>query len=186
VEGISALLIDAARSALLVVDVQERLAPAVRGGEACIERCRLLIEAARRLEVPVIASEQYPKGLGPTVPALAGLLAPEQIYAKRHFSCTADPRLRAALQGLMRPEIVICGMEAHVCVLQTALGLRTQGLQPIVVADAVASRRAEARALALERMRAAGVEIVDAEMVLFEWLREAGTAEFKALAPLIR
>ncbi len=86
----------------------------------------------------------------------------------------------------MRPEIVICGMEAHVCVLQTALGLRPLGLQPIVVADAVASRQAEARALALERMRADGVEIVDAEMVIFEWLGEAGTAEFKALAPLIR
>jgi nicotinamidase-related amidase len=180
------VLLDVAQSALLVVDVQERLAAAVSDRETCLARCRTLIQAARHLAVPVVASEQYPKGLGATVAAVAELLEPEEIQAKRHFSCAADPALAAALRDVGRAQIVICGMEAHVCVLQTALGLQADGLRPVVVADAVASRRPETCRLALDRLRASGVEIVDTEMVVFEWLREAGTPAFRALAPLIR
>jgi nicotinamidase-related amidase len=180
------MLIDVAQSAVLVVDVQTRLAPAMHEREACIDRCRVLVQAARRLDVPVIASEQYPDGLGPTVEALAALLPPERVFAKRHFAGATDPALGAALRALDRAQIVLCGMEAHVCVLQTALGLKAEGLAPVVVADAVASRRPESKALALARLRAHGVEIVEAEMVLFEWLREAGTPAFKALLPLIK
>jgi nicotinamidase-related amidase len=120
------------------------------------------------------------------VAALAALLAPERIFAKRCFAASAEPEVAAALQALGRRQIVLCGMEAHVCVLQTALDLLRLGLRPIVVADAVASRRAESRDLALARLRASGVEVVDSEMVLFEWLRLAGTADFKALIPLIK
>ena len=180
------MLIEAATSALLLVDVQERLAPAVEGGEACVARCRILLEAAGRLAVPMLATEQYPEGLGPTVPELAALLGPARTYAKRCFAASAEPRIAAALQELGRPQIVLCGMEAHVCVLQTALDLLRLGLRPIVVADAVASRRAQSRQLALDRLRANGSEIVDSEMVLFEWLHEAGTADFKALIRLIK
>lgn len=180
------MLIDRAKSALLVVDLQARLAPAVHAGDACLERCMVLIEAAKRLGVPILATEQYPKGLGPTVAKVKALLEPEQIHPKVQFCCAADPAIATTIQGLIRPEIVLCGMEAHICVLQSALGLKAQGLRPIVVADAVASRRPEARDLALARMRAHGVEIVDTEMVVFEWLREAGTPEFKALAPLVK
>jgi nicotinamidase-related amidase len=111
---------------------------------------------------------------------------PGRIHAKRHFAASADPAIAAALQDLGRPQIVLCGMEAHVCVLQTALDLPRLGLRLIVVADAVASRRPESCTLALDRMRADGVEIVSAEMVLFEWLGVAGTPDFKALLPLIR
>lgn len=181
-----AMLIEAAKSVLMIVDVQARLAPAVHEGGACVARCRVLIEAARRLDVPVLVTEQYPKGLGPTVPELAPLLAPGEVRAKQHFSAVADPDVAAAVRALGRPQVVLCGMETHVCVLQTALGLQADGLTPIVVADAVGSRRPEARELALARLRAHGVEIVDAEMVMFEWLREAGTPAFKALQPLIR
>lgn len=180
------MLIDVGKSAVLVVDVQTRLAPAMHERETCIDRCRVLVQAALRLDVPVIASEQYPEGLGPTVEALAALLPAERVFAKRHFAGVADPGLGAALRALDRAQIVLCGMEAHVCVLQTALGLKAEGLTPVVVADAVASRRPESKALALARLRAHGVEIVEAEMVLFEWLREAGTPAFKALLPLIK
>ncbi len=180
------MLIEAATSALMVVDVQQRLAPAVQRSEPCVARCRILLEAARRLAVPVLATEQYPEGLGPTVAELAPLLAPERILAKRRFAAGADPKVAAALQALGRPQIVLCGMEAHICVLQTALDLPRLGLRPIVVADAVASRREEARELALARLRANGVEVVDSEMVLFEWLGVAGTDDFKALVRLIK
>jgi nicotinamidase-related amidase len=180
------MLIEAARSILLLVDVQSRLAPAVPDADACIERCRLLIEAAGRLDVPVIATEQYPQGLGPTVPALAALLDPAQVHAKRHFSCAGEPPIVAALEALDRPSPVLCGMEAHICVLQSALGLKALGFAPVVVADAVASRRPLSREIALQRLRGHGVEIVTAEMVVYEWLREAGTPAFRAILPLIR
>ena len=134
------MLLDADRSLLLLVDAQTRLAPAIHGADACIRRCRLLIEGARRLAVPVRAVEQYPAGLGPTVPELAVLLDPAEIHAKRHFSCAGEPKIVAALEALSRPTVVICGMEAHVCVLQSALGLKALGFAVAVVADAVASR----------------------------------------------
>jgi nicotinamidase-related amidase len=180
------MLLDADRSLLLLIDAQTRLAPAIHDAEACVQRCRLLVEAARRLDVPVVALEQYPEGLGPTVPALAALLEPAQVHAKRHFSCASEPQIVAALEALARRTIVICGMEAHVCVLQSALGLKTLGFVPVVVADAVASRVPMSRTIALQRLQHHGIEIVTAEMVVFEWLREAGTPAFKAILPLVR
>jgi nicotinamidase-related amidase len=180
------MLLEADRSLLLLVDAQTRLAPAIHDAEACIRRCRLLIEAAGRLDVPVVAAEQYPQGLGPTVPELAALLQPAHVHAKRHFSCTGEPRIVAALEAHARPTIVICGMEAHICVLQSALGLKALGFAPVVVADAVGSRLPASREVALQRLQAHGVEIVTAEMVVFEWLREAATPAFRAILPLVR
>jgi nicotinamidase-related amidase len=180
------MLLQADRSLLLLVDTQTRLAPAIHDADACVRRCRLLIEAAKRLDVPVVAVEQYPEGLGPTVPELAGLLEPAQVYAKRHFSCAGEPRIVAALEALARPTVVICGMEAHICVLQSALGLRALGFAPVVVADAVASRQPASREIALQRLQGHGIEIVTAEMVVFEWLREAATPAFRAILPLVR
>jgi nicotinamidase-related amidase len=180
------MVLSAADSMLLVVDVQARLAPAIDDGEAYIRRCRLLIEAARRLAVPILVTEQYPAGLGPTVPELAELLHSNEIHPKVHFAATAEPGLGRLLGASERRTIVTCGMEAHVCVLQTVFGLQGGGASPVVVADAVGSRNPADRSLALERMRAAGIEIVSSEMVVFEWLGRAGTPAFKALAPLIR
>jgi nicotinamidase-related amidase len=180
------MLLEVARSLVLLVDTQTRLAPAIPDADACVQRCRLLIEAARRLDVPVLAAEQYPQGLGPTVPELAALLQPAQVHAKRHFSCAAVPEIVAALEALARPTIVICGMEAHICVLQSALGLKAQGFAPMVVADAVASRQPASREIALQRLQGHGIEIVTAEMVIFEWLREADTPAFRSILPLVR
>ncbi|MCX8101020.1 MAG: isochorismatase family protein [Geminicoccaceae bacterium] len=171
---------------LLLVDVQERLAAAMPEREQVIGRCRLLAEAARRLAVPVIASEQYPKGLGPTVPGLAASLGNAPRLEKLSFSCALEPAIVEAVRASGRRTLVLGGMEAHVCVLQTALGFRALGAEVAVVADAVASRREESRILALERLREAGCQVVDCEMVLFEWLERAGTPEFKAISPWIR
>jgi nicotinamidase-related amidase len=180
------MLLDVARSLLLLVDAQTRLAPAIHDADGCVRRCRLLIEAARRLDVPVLATEQYPEGLGATVPELAALLEPGQVHAKRHFSCAAEPPIVAAIEASRRRSIVLCGMEAHICVLQSALGLKASGFAPVVVADAVASRRPESREIALQRLRGHGIDIVTAEMVVCEWLREAPTPDFRAILPLIR
>jgi nicotinamidase-related amidase len=148
--------------------------------------CGNLLQAAGKLGIPTTASEQYPQGLGPTVPELAALVPAGRTFAKMEFSCAANPGLRAELDRAGRRQVVLAGIEAHVCVLQTALELRAAGYAVAVVADAVASRRPASRETALARMAAAGVVPVTTEMVLFEWLRSAADPEFRALSRLIR
>lgn len=180
------MLLEAGRSALLIVDVQERLAPATRDHEAVIARCGIMMRAAARLGVPIFVSEQYPKGLGPTVAPLRDLVPAGHPVPKLHFACTSDATLRDQLKASEREQLVIAGMEAHVCVLQTALGARAEGYEVAVVADAVTSRDPANKAAALARLAANGVEIVTSEMVVFEWMGRAGTPEFKELSALIR
>lgn len=180
------MLIERDRAQLLLVDVQERLAPAMAEAAPMLANCALLLRAADRLAVPVLASEQYPNGLGPTVPELRRLVAEANRLPKTAFACSGDPELMGRLAAIGRDQVVLCGIEAHVCVLQTALGLAAAGLVPFVVADATASRRPASRELALARLRANGVEVVSTEMVLFEWMGRAGTPEFKELSPLLR
>ncbi len=164
-------LLCAGTSTLLVVDVQARLVPAIHEGAAVVGRVVWLVRLAQALGIPVAATEQYPQGLMP-----AGAIG-----SKVHFSCAAAGCLDA-LPGAGRPQVVIAGIEAHVCVLQTALGLAAQGREVFVVADAVGSRDPANRALALERMGRRGIGIVSGEMVGFEWLERAGTERFRALS----
>ncbi|MDX2144810.1 MAG: hydrolase [Rhodospirillaceae bacterium] len=183
------MLLDRARSQLLIVDVQERLLPAMHEGERMVERCAVLLQAAQRLRVPVTLSEQYRKGLGATVERLHNLKGDAPVLEKMHFSCAADGAITARLQGLAahgRRQVVIGGIESHVCVLQSALGFKAMGLDVFVVADAVTSRRPDSVALALDRFRANGVGVINTEMALFEWLHVSGTAEFKELSKLIK
>ena len=181
------MLLCADASLLFVVDIQDRLLPAMADPGLVEAGASRLMRAARRLGVPLLVSEQYPKGIGPTVSALAALATPEEIFEKIHFSCAAEPAIRAQL-SLMGPrrQAVLCGIEAHVCVLQSALGLSALGWQVSVVADAVGSRRDGDRNVALARLEAAGITIVTTEMVLFEWLGRAGTDAFKDLLKLIK
>ena len=172
-------------AALLVVDLQARLVPAVEDGDAILQRAGILLAAASRLDVPVVVSEQYPQGLGHTDSRLR-LPGEAAVLAKTTFSCLREPALASHLEGLRRRQIVVCGMETHVCVLQTALDLAGHGFRPVVVADAVASRLPERKERGLARMAAAGVAVVDSEMVVFEWLGSAGTPAFKELSRLIR
>jgi len=180
------MLLEAGQSVLLVVDVQEGLAPAVAHPAAVIKGSALLIQAAARLGIPVVVSEQYPKGLGRTVGELLSLVPPEAVMEKLHFSCAADPALMARLDSLGRRQAVIVGMEAHVCVLQTALGLKAAGWQPFMVADATSSRTEANHRAAIARVAAAGVSVATVEMVVFEWLYRAGTPEFKELSRLVK
>lgn len=180
------MLIERGRSILLLVDVQERLVPAMAAPAPMLANCGLLLRGAARLGVPILVSEQYPQGLGPTVPELGDLVPAADRYPKTAFSCVDDPAIRARLAAEQRDQVVVCGIEAHVCVLQSTLGLKAAGWTPFVAADATASRRADSKATALERLRVNEVEVVTAEMVLFEWLGAAGSAEFKDLSRLIR
>ena len=175
------MLIERARSSLLVIDIQERLLPHIHEGQAVLDHAVWLVKVAQRLGVPVMVSEQYPKGIGPSVAVLRGQTFPENIAEKLHFSCVAAKCLER-LPGAERPQVVVAGTESHVCVLQTVLDLRAQGKEVFVVADAVGSRKPSDKELALARMRANGIEVVSREMVAFEWLRQAGTEEFRAIS----
>lgn len=179
------MLLDRGRSVLCVIDIQERLLPAMTGGDAMLDAVRKLIAASRRLSVPILASEQYPKGLGPTVPDLAGDLHKGEIFEKTAFSCARDTRLVEEIAATQRRQLVLCGIEAHVCVLQTALGFNAAGYDVAVVRDAVTSRHPDSVAAALERCTLTGIATPTLEMVLFEWLEEAATPEFKDLRGLI-
>lgn len=180
------LMMDAGRSLLLVVDVQARLVPAVHEGEAVVEACAWMVRVARDLEVPVRYCEEYPQGLGSTVAPLAGLLAAEERLEKLAFGIAAEPDCRDALAALGREQMVLCGMEAHVCLLQSALGLRELGYQVFVVEDAIGARHPESKRIAVQRLLQAGVSLVNREMVLFEWLERAGTPRFRELRQHLR
>lgn len=174
-------LMCAERSALLVIDVQERLLPHIHDWQRVLGQIDWLVQVAQRLDVPVAATEQYPKGIGHTQPQLAARLPAGSIGEKLHFSCVAGGCL-PALPGMERPQIVVCGIESHVCVLQTVLELAVAGKQIFVVAEAVGSRNPAHKELALERMRAHGVQVVCREMVAFEWLAQAGTEQFRDIS----
>jgi nicotinamidase-related amidase len=179
------MLLERNKSQLLMVDVQERLLPAMSDPALVVKNGGRLLEAARTLAVPLVVSEQYPTGLGRTVPELANLAPANAVHEKVGFSCFSNPALRAALSGAGR-QTVIFGIEAHVCVLQTALEMAMASLDVTVVVDAVGSRLAESKEIALRRLQDARVRLANTEMVLFEWLRRAGTPEFKIVSRLIR
>ncbi len=178
------MLLDRAKSLLLLVDMQERLVPAMADPAEVTAKCGILLSAANALGVPILATEQYSKGLGPTVSALAALV-PRRLE-KLEFSAIANPAIKDELARAHRKQIVLCGAEAHVCVLQTGLELIEAGYEVFLAADAVASRRQESREVALQRAARAGATLITVEMALFEWLRSAAAPEFRAVSKLIR
>jgi nicotinamidase-related amidase len=169
-------LLSAGSSVLLVVDLQERLMPAIAGADGVLANAGRLVRAATRLGEDVCATEQNPAGLGPTVEAVADLL-PAAAVAKTTFAADVDPGAGT---------VVVAGCEAHVCVLQSVLALRARGRDVAVVADAVGSRTEANRDRALDRLRAHDVDVVTTEMVLFEWLHDSDNAAFREVQRLIR
>lgn len=179
------MLIRASDSALVVIDMQERLVPAMLAPARTIRNTRTLLRAASELGIPTLLTEQYPKGLGPTVSDIAGATnAP--VIPKMHFSCMEEPAFAQAFAALGRRQVVLSGMEAHICVVQTAASLLEQDFEVFVVSDATASRTVESEQACLARLSASHVGIVTTEMVVFEWLGAAGTPAFKAMLPYIK
>jgi nicotinamidase-related amidase len=171
-------------SALLVVDVQERLLPQIGDRDRIVWNVRRLIQAAKILRVPVAATEQYPKGLGPTVPELAEFLG--EIPEKLTFSCTGCPEVFTGFRDQGRYKILVVGIEAHVCVQQTVLDLLADGFRVYLSVDAVGSRFEWDYQTSLRRMDSAGATLTTTEAALFEWCEVAGTDEFKQISALVR
>ena len=184
----SAALLNAEKSLLLIIDTQEKFTGAVAAIEEVSKRICILAKAAAHLKIPVIVSEQYPKGLGHTLPEiLACLPTRTPIFEKLPFSALDVPEWAEAVRATKREQIILCGVETHVCILQTALDLiQNLEAQIYVVEDAVSSRKLSDRDSALRRMEAHGVQGITTEMAVCEWLRQAGTPDFKALQPLIK
>jgi nicotinamidase-related amidase len=181
------LLLEVGKSSLVIVDIQSKLLPAMIDPLRVLRRTQILLKAAEILQIPVTVSEQYPKGLGNTVPELA--IAKATVFEKLSFSCWRDAEMKAHFIKLHdggRPLVIVAGIEAHVCVLQTCIDLYNAGFGVFVVADAVSSRQSSSADLALQRLRDAGIQIVNTEMVVFELLEKAGTAGFKSLSALIK
>jgi nicotinamidase-related amidase len=176
------LTLDAQTSLLLLIDFQSRLTPAIDQGAAALANARRLIAAAAILDLPILFTEQNAKGLGATVPELAP--DPSNVVNKMTFDAIRAPGVLERLGG--GSTIVMAGCEAHVCVLQTALGLIEKGRRTFVVSDAVGSRRAENKEAAIHRLGSHGVEIVTTEMVLFEWLGTAEHPRFREVVALIK
>ncbi len=171
---------------LLVIDIQERLLPSIRERERLVLNAVRLIRGAAILGLPLFATEQYRKGLGATVAEVAASIRGFKPLEKLTFSACGEPGFQRALEDKGISDVILCGIETHVCVLQTCLDLLEAGLNVMVVGDAVSSRTPENHRLGLERMRSAGAVITSTEMVLFELLERAGTGEFKQILALVK
>ena len=181
------MLLKASESFVLVIDVQEKLAPAVLGIDEVEKNIFALLTAASRLAVPVIVTEHCANKIGHTVPQLRILVKEDNaIVAKTHFSAQSEPKIADRLTQLGRNKVVVVGTETHVCVLQTTLELIEAGYQPHLMVDGTSSRYQQDKDVAIHRMSANGVELITLEMDLFEWLEQGDTELFRELFPLIR
>ena len=178
--------LDATTTAVLVVDIQEKLLPVMHNADQVVAQAGRLLDGAAVLELPVIVTEQYRKGLGATVPSLLPRLQHAAgVHEKLMFSAMIDP-VAQQLAAMGARQVLVCGIEAHVCILQTCLDLAREGYLPFVVADAIGSRRETDHHTALARMTQAGVIPTTAESALLEMVREGGTDTFRQMLPVIR
>lgn len=175
------MLLNKDQSCLIVVDVQEKLTPKVMQAKHMVSRCEWLMRLSSELDVPVLICEQYPKGLGYTVEPLKTWLPMHMVIEKQSFSAYQDPYFYQEWQKLLRHQVILIGIETHVCILQTAMDFLANGAEVFVVQDAVSARHLLDHHCALERMKQQGAQIITSEMIFYEWLKQAGTPTFKAL-----
>jgi nicotinamidase-related amidase len=180
------MLLNPSESVLIVIDVQQRLWPAMADPKALLRSIELVLSAALRLGIPVLATEHCPEKIGRLIPEIGDRVPADAVVTKSHFNAVREPEFLACLRRVGRSRPVLVGTEAHVCVLQTALGLAASGYGTTVVSDATACRRTESHAAAMRRLAAEGVELVTAEMAVFEWLERGGTPEFRDLLPAVK
>src|SRR5690554_1313431 len=170
---------------LLEIDIQERLVPVMEYRDQVIKNTQILISAAKEMGFPVLATEQYPQGLGRTVPELLEMIDEENIFAKNSFTAYTD-EVKGALQDLGRKKVLIAGMETHVCVFQTVRDLIKDGYKVFAVKDAVASRTKGNYQNGLDLMQAMGAVVTNTETAVFDLLKVSGTPEFKVMSKLIK
>ena len=176
------------RCTLVVVDIQEKLLPPIFNKDALVKNSQLLVRLAKILSIPVMITTQYRKGLGAVVPEIASLLTDVPAIDKLEFSCFGSDQFRSGLKALPgnRNTVLLCGMESHICVMQTALGALNEGYLAHVASDAVSSRAEWNWKIGLDRMKAAGAVISSTEMMMYELLRCSGTPQFKELLPHLK
>lgn len=180
------MLIRRDASLLLVIDIQEKLAPAIFEGQRVVRNSVRLLQGAQQLGVPCYVAEHCASSIGPTLPEIRNATVSPIFVPKTHFSCAAEPGALDLLRATGRRQVVLVGMECHVCVLQSAFDLRDAGFEVFLTVDATSSRTPENYQAGVERMRAGGIHVASTEMVIFEWLRRAATDDFRALLPLLR
>lgn len=171
---------------LVIIDVQEKLAASILDIEPLVANVARLIDGARSLDVAVCATEHCPTSIGPTLALLAERLHDDEILEKVHFSAALEENFQAHVKRLASRQILVCGTEAHVCVLQSALTLQAQGFETFLITDASSSRHASDRDAAFLRASQAGVQLVTTEMVLFEWMKRADIPEFRQVLALVK
>jgi nicotinamidase-related amidase len=179
-------LLDPQNTVLVAIDFQEKLFPAMHDKERLLNQVVRLLKGAKVLEIPVILTEQYPQGLGPTLPEIAGLLPDVKPVEKTCFSCCNAELFRAALEGVNCKQVLLCGIEAHICVYQTAVALCQAGYEVQVVADCVSSRDPEDKAVSLLKMGADGISPTTMEMALFELLKVASGEKFRQISKIVK
>lgn len=170
----------------VMVDVQERLFPAMDLNMDLLKKSKMLIEGLSELDVPLLVTQQYTKGLGNTIPELSTIITGFSPIEKIAFSCCDENAFVEALEEEEPAYVILFGIESHVCVLQTAIDLKSMGYEPVIVADAIASRKATDMAIAMERFRHEGIMVTTVESLLFELLRMAGSPQFKAISKLVK
>ena len=179
-------MLDIQNCCLVVVDVQGKLAQLMYDKEVLFKNIQILIKTAKILKIPILWCQQCPDALGPTIPEIAQLLTDSEPIDKSAFSCCGAEQFNIKLNELKRRQIILCGIESHVCVYQTAIDLLGKGYSVDLIADAVSSRTLENRQIGINRMAAEGVNISCTEMALFELLRTAEHPDFKKVAKLIK
>jgi nicotinamidase-related amidase len=173
-------------TAAVVIDIQEKLFPHIHEGELILQKCLKLIEGLQILSIPIIITQQYTRGLGATVPSIIEKFPEFRYIEKISFSCYEESKFAEQVLGLEKSKIILCGIESHVCVLQTCLDLLDAGLMPVVVEDGVSSRNPNDKRIAIERMRQEGARITTMESILFELTRYAGNDIFKSISRLVK
>lgn len=180
------MLFHPGQAALVVIDIQDKLAPTIHGIDGVVRHAGLLMDCASALGMPILITEQYPAGLGPTIPAILDKARSAERIEKTTFSCCRAPAFMQALETLGRPQIILAGIETHVCVFQTAADLIEHSYRVQAVSDAVSSRTESNRTIGLERMRHAGAEVTSFESVIFELLETSNRPEFKQILKLMK
>ncbi len=170
----------------LVIDIQERLVPAMAENEALVNNCTILVQGLQILNIPLLVTQQYTKGLGETISEISSIVTNFSPIEKRDFSCCDETSVREQLKMNGAKNIIICGIESHVCVLQTAIDLKETGYNPVVVMDCISSRSLDNVDLAAERFRHEGIMMTSYESILFELTRSSAAEEFRAISKLVK
>lgn len=178
--------VDRNDTAAVIIDVQERLYPVVKNKDKLANNLAILIQGLKHLDIPILVTQQYTKGLGETIEPIKQILGTYSPIEKISFSCCDEPGFISELSTLEKKFVIVAGIEAHICVLQTVIDLIKKGYTPVVVKDCISSRKKVDKKTAIERMRSEGAVITTCESILFELCRYAGTNTFKAISNLVK